>query len=97
MIRFSKTYYTVVSIYDAKTQIFLGRMGRRTTSRCSVRAKEAAIENVKHSVLESWSRNWWRSKYGITASQFDALLADGVIAPLESFTFKVDEHKPINP
>lgn len=93
----TQQFYTAVSIYDATTQILLGRMASTNKGRCSVRAREAAVSKIKHFVLEAWSRNHFRKRYGITASQFDALLADGAIAPLESFTFKVDEHRPINP
>ena len=93
----TQQFYTAVSIYDATTQINLGRMASTNKCRCSERAKDLALSKIKHFVLEAWSRNHYRKRYGLTASQFNALLADGVIAPLESFTFKVDEHRPINP
>lgn len=91
--KFSKEFYTVVGIYDAKTQILIGRSACKNITRSSYRAECYAIDDAKHYVLENWACKWWCNRYGITASQFDAMLQDGVIDPLESFTFKVEEQR----
>lgn len=89
----SKAFYTVVGIYDAKTNIRLGYVDDGRNCRSSFRAVDMAIEKAKHIVLESVACERWCKSYGITASQFGSMLADGVIDPLKSFTFEIEEQR----
>lgn len=87
--KFSKHFTIVVGIYDANTQIHIDRSVCMVETRSSFRAECIAIENAKHEMLRR-SCKQWVSRYGITATQFKAMLDDHVIAPLESYTFKVE-------
>lgn len=93
----SKAFYTVVGIYDAKTQIFVGRISNKTITRCRETATSCALNRAFDFVENDLAKRWWCKRYGITASQFDAMLQDGVIDPLESFTFKVEKQTTLNP
>lgn len=95
MSKFSKTFRMSVSIIDAATQICIGYHRTYITCRCSERAKLLGIEEAKHKVLETWVRKMWQQRYGITAKQYTALLADREINPLKHYVFEIDKFKEV--
>jgi hypothetical protein len=93
----SKAFYTVVGIYDAKTQIRVGSIADKCVTRSSAYAESKAKGRAFIFAEDELYKPWMCKKYGITASQFEAMLQDGVIDPLESFTFKVEKQRILNP
>lgn len=91
----SKTnmFYTVIGIYDANTQILIGRIANSTITRCRETATNSAKNEAFDFVEKELAKLWWCKRYGITALQFDKMLSDGIISPLKSFTFKVEEQR----
>ena len=89
----SKVFYTVVGIYDAKTQIRVGSIANKCTTRSASYARGIAKSKALIFEEDELYKPWMCKRYGITASQFDAMLADGVIDPLDSFTIKVEEQR----
>lgn len=89
----SKVYYTVVGIYDAKTQIRVGSIADKCTTRSASYAKGIAKGKAFIFAEDELYKPWICKRYGITASQFDAMLEDGVIDALDSFTIKVEEQR----
>ena len=92
MARIKRTFNITIGIYDTNTGICLEEATRTLASTgCSERAESQVIRIVKDAVLEGRAKPKCCKRYGLTASQFDAMLADGVIYPLESYTFKVEK------
>lgn len=89
----SKVYYTVVGIYDAKTQIRVGAIADKCKTRSSAYAESKAKSRAFIFAEDELYKPWMCKRYGLTASQFEAMLADGVIDALESFTFKTEEQR----
>lgn len=80
----------VVSILDAKTCIELCKTQHTIIGRGgSLRAEQRAIEEAKNLVLDFWARQWWYEHYGLTAKQYDRLVADRQIDALASWHFEV--------
>lgn len=92
MTRIKRTFNITIGIYDTNTGLCLSEATRTwATTGCSARAESQVIRLVKDYVLEGWSKPTWCKRYGLTATQFNTMLADGVIDPLESITFKVEK------
>ena len=86
----------VISIQDANTRIELHQTTHTIIGRGgSARAEWRAIEEAKNLVLEFWARQWWLTRYGLTAEQFEKLVADKQIDPLGSWHFEVVSCKNI--
>lgn len=92
-----KYHVFVVSIFDANTRILLDASLYPVDCRCSERAKIQAIEATKNYVLANRAKRTWCKRYGITASQFEALLADGRIDPLKDYVFEAEYKNGLNP
>ena len=88
----SKVYYTVVGIYDAKTQIRVGSIADKCKTRSSAYAEGKAKAKAFIFAEDELFKPWVCNRYGITASQFDAMLEDGVI-DFDCFTIKVEEQR----
>lgn len=91
--KFSREHYVMVGIYDAKTQIRIGSIASIQKTRSSERAEKLAESEAYDYVVDELAKPWMCKRYGITASQFDAMVADGVIDPIESFTLKTEVHR----
>jgi len=86
----------VVSIQDANTRIELRKTEHTIICRAgSERAEDYALEEAKNLVLDFWARRWWHRRYGLTAKQFNRLVADRQIDPLGSWHFEVVSTKRI--
>lgn len=86
----------VISIQDANTRIELRKTEHTIIGRGgSERAESRAVEEAKNIVLDFWARRWWHERYGLTAEQFDGLVADRQIDPLGSWHFEVVASKRI--
>lgn len=86
----------VVSIQDANTSIELRKTEHTIIGRGgSLRAEYRAVEEAKNLVLDFWARRWWNERYGLTAKQFNRLVADRQIDPLGSWHFEVISSKRI--
>ena len=91
--KFSREHYVMVGIYDAKTQIRIGSIATIQRCRSSEGAEMLAKSEAYDYVVNELAKPRMCKRYGITASQFDAMEADGVIDPIESFTLKVEVHR----
>lgn len=83
-----RQFSTRIEVLDATTGIELGKFYEVNKCRVKHRAQHNAIASVQHRIIEDYAKPIWTAKYGITAKQFDALLRDERIKPLESYTFK---------
>lgn len=90
--RIKRTFNITIGIYDTKIGLCLEEATRTFASTgCSERAEREVIRIVKDAVLEGRVKPEYCKRYRLTASQFDEMLADGVINPTESYTFKVEK------
>lgn len=91
----SKVYYTVVGIYDAKTQIRVGSIADKCKTRSSAYAEGRAKTKAFIFAEDELAKPWICNRYGITATQFDAMLEDGFL-DVDCFTIKVEEHRVLD-
>lgn len=86
----------VVSIKDATTGIEIARSLYPVDCRCSERAKIMAIESAKRFTLNYRAKEKWCKQYGISVSQYEALLSDNRIDPLKDYTFDAEYTNGLN-
>lgn len=83
----TQNFRIALSVYDAKTQIRIGRRTMVVEATARYRAAQKAKRILKDEVLALWKANTCEA-YGLTAEQLDKLIQGGLITAPEIYDFR---------